>query len=35
MLRFYNDSCDGGDKEENVWLNLLNLHYRRDLKKFD
>lgn len=35
MIRFYAESCDGGDKEEHVWLNLANLHYRKDLRRFD
>lgn len=35
MIRFYGDSCDGGEKEDNVWGNLSNLHYRNDLRKFN
>jgi hypothetical protein len=35
LLRFYTDSCDDGEKEENVWLNLANLHYRKDLRRFN
>lgn len=35
LIRFYGDSCDGGEKEDNVWGNLANLHYRNDLRKFN
>lgn len=35
LIRFYEESCDGKEKEENIWINLQNLHYRKDLRKFN